>query len=644
MEEMIFDPMAWVNNNESTNGVSNQRVGEPNFRPSSPAPPSGNDDLAKVEAVVSELEKLGADITQTEPDWFRVGIALANGLGEAGHELYHRVSRLYPNYCYEECEKKWQHALKSNDGQVSISTFFFMAQQAGVDLSAIGRQFPSLPSFPQLEGNKDKNIGNPVNTGFSDKSNVFPQGEGSEGSEGFSDDEQQAPQYVETFSDKLEQEKLPSLLWDAMKTQQTPLQQDTVALGSLTVLSSISPNVFGRYGRKKVYAPFYSVINAPSASEKGQLPACEKLAEPVEREIERSNRQEREAYELAMKQYEMLDKATKKATTPPKEPPYRSSHIPLDSSATAAYQALSDNHGWGLSFETEADVLSQSLKSEYGDYSSGLRKAFHHERISYNRRKDNEHVNIAEPRWAILITCTPKQIPTLFSGNVENGMASRFMFYNQPRSVKWNDPFVCEELTIDEQFLQLGERYYRIYRKLNERRDRPIEFLFSVEQQQQFNRYFEELQLEQWSLHGDELVACVRRLGLVCFRIAMVLTVLRYEERPELLDEPSQSVVCSNDDFQTAMTIVNCLINHTGHVYANYIGTDEQQDKTGGAMMNEGEKHLFSSLSQEFTTQECKQKAKTLGIPWKTAERYIGNFISKYHIADRIKNGLYQKR
>ena len=74
------------------------------------------------------------------------------------------------------------------------------------------------------------------------------------------------------------------------------------------------------------------------------------------------------------------------------------------------------------------------------------------------------------------------------------------------------------------------------------------------------------------------------------------------------------------------------------------IGTDEQQDKTGGAMMNEGEKHLFSALGQDFTTQDCKLKAKALGIPWKTAERYIGNFISKYHIADRIKNGQYQKR
>ena len=641
--------MAWVNNNENVNGVNNQV--------------KADDDFAKAEAVVCELERLGIDITTTEPDWFRVGLALANGLGDAGGELYHRVSRLYPNYSESECEKKWQHVLKSNDGSVTFKTFFFMAQQGGVNLSDIGRQFPSLPSDPQFEGMKreiadDNNeiinevfnnqiIIPSVSLLSEDSRHASLKGEGNEGSEGNEDsatDDEQEVQYADSFSEKLDMEKLPPMLRDAMMTQNTPLQQDTVMLGSLAVLSSICPNVFGLYGRKKVYAPIYLVINAPSASEKGQLPACEKLAEPVERDIERASRQEREAYELAMRQYEQLDKATKRHKTPPKEPPHRSLHIPLDSSATAAYQALSDNHEFGLSFETEADVLSQALKSEYGNYSSGLRKAFHHECISYNRRKDNEHVSIKEPRWAILLTCTPKQIPTLFNGNVENGMASRFLFYNLPRNVKWNDPFFREELTIDEQFLRLGERFFCIYRKLNERHDQPIEFLLNNEQQELFNSYFEELQREQSSLLGDDLVASVRRLGLVCFRIAMVLTVLRYEEHPELLDEPSQSVVCSNDDFQTAMTIVNCLINHTGHVYANYIETDKQKDTVGGIMMSEAEKRLFSVLGMEFTTQDCKEKAKSLGIPWKTAERYVGFFTSRYHIAERIKNGLYRKR
>lgn len=48
----------------------------------------------------------------------------------------------------------------------------------------------------------------------------------------------------------------------------------------------------------------------------------------------------------------------------------------------ATYQALSDNHGWGVIFETEADTLTQALKTDYGDYSDGLRKAYHHEPIT----------------------------------------------------------------------------------------------------------------------------------------------------------------------------------------------------------------------------------------------------------------------
>lgn len=636
-QNMTFDPMEWVSQ-ETENIVENtpQTEAVANVQAKGrEAPPAV--ELARAEAVVSELERLGRDITQAEPDWYHVALALADGLGEAGGGLFHRVSSLYPDYSEAECEKKWQHALKSGDGRVTLASFYHMAKQAGVDLQAVARQFPSLPSFPHLE---EKNE-NPDKMGISEDFTFTNEGEGSEGSEGNSFDD--VPSYSETFSDKLDAGALPPLLRDIMATQQTAEQKDCMTLGSLTAISSVCPNVFGRYGRKKVYANIYSLINAPSASEKGQMPACEKLVEPVEREIQQNNRREREAYEAAVTQYEMLDRATRKATTPPKEPPVRSQYIPLDSSSTACYQALADNGGKGLSFETEADTLTQALKSDYGDYSSGIRKAFHHERISYNRRKENEHVNIAEPRWSILLTCTPMQIPTLLSSNVENGMSSRFMYYNLPQRLEWHDPFFREELTIDDQFQRFGERFYLIYRKLSQRKDHPIEFLLSVEQQKQFNDFFKELQLEQFSLHGDDLVACVRRLGLVCFRLAMLLTILRYEEQPQLLDLPSQSVVCSNEDFRSAMTIANVLINHTGHVYANYIGQSCQPLSKAAAPMSELEKKLYNALAQEFTTKDCRQQAKKLGIPWKTAERYTGNYISKYHIAARVKNGHYRK-
>ncbi len=40
------------------------------------------------------------------------------------------------------------------------------------------------------------------------------------------------------------------------------------------------------------------------------------------------------------------------------------------------------------------DTKCKAFKSEHGNYSDGFRKAFHHEIISYNRRKDREFVEL----------------------------------------------------------------------------------------------------------------------------------------------------------------------------------------------------------------------------------------------------------
>ena len=92
------------------------------------------------------------------------------------------------------------------------------------------------------------------------------------------------------------------------------------------------------------------------------------------------------------------------------------------------------------------------------------------------------------------------------------------------------------------------------------------------------------------------------------------------------------------------MTITNCLINHTTHVYANLLPHDNTPTSTSGLSLSATEKALFDALGIEFTTQESKLFAEKLGIPWKSAERYIGSFVSKYHIVDRIKNGQYKKK
>jgi hypothetical protein len=101
---------------------------------------------------------------------------------------------------------------------------------------------------------------------------------------------------------------------------------------------------------------------------------------------------------------------------------------------------LNDNKGIGLIFETEGDTLAQTFRSEHGNYSDGFRKAFHHEIISYNHRKDREYVELETPRLSALLSGTPKQVSTLIP-NAENGLFSRFIFTLPRDKYKKNTTF-----------------------------------------------------------------------------------------------------------------------------------------------------------------------------------------------------------
>jgi len=131
-------------------------------------------------------------------------------------------------------------------------------------------------------------------------------------------------------------------------------------------------------------------------------------------------KQEKIVYNNAKKDQPSMDE--------PQEPPMLALLMPANSSATAFFQILNDNNGAGLMFETEGDTLAQTFKSEHGNFSDGFRKAFHHETISYLRRKDREFVELENPRLSALLSGTPKQFSALIP-NAENGLFSRFIFY-----------------------------------------------------------------------------------------------------------------------------------------------------------------------------------------------------------------------
>ena len=664
----IFDPIAWAaaseNNSKSANNVNDQMITGQVQNPQ-PAVPFVGNELDKAKATVVELLRLGANIAESYDDWWECGCALAE-LGPEARDLFHQVSSQSTKYREADCEKKWQECLSKRDGRITIATFYKMAQMAGVDLSAIGRQFPSTPplrhdssnefigSKESVSGNMQMTIGNNINgykaPGVQSSFTAVQSGGGmAEMAEVSSQNVEQildASALINpTFSDKLDINNLPPIIRDAAQSQTTFEGRDKVILSMLNLASGFSPNVCGIYDRRLVFPPFYNFVVAPSGADKGIIPACLALVEPIKLEIRSRYEAARREYIKKKAAYDALSKKEKVNATEPEEPPYRSPIISVNASATAFYQDLAANDGWGAIFETEADTLTQAIKQDYGDYSSGLRKAFHHETIDYSRRKDNEHVYVDKPRMSILLTCTPGQVPLLLSPqNTENGLANRFVFYLLRKSRGWRNVFEdCEE-TLSEQMAPLGLRFKAIYNDLQAFGKEPLKFTLNEEQKIRFNQFFEPLYNEQVGLHGDELDAFVFRLGLTTYRIAMVLTILRHEEQQPRFSQQGEPLVCTENDFQTAITIASCLINHTVFVYKRLLPHTETPLSASGKPMSPQELAFLNTLLQEFTRKEFLMVARQLQMSERTAERYVGAFISDYNVVIRISTGHYRKR
>jgi hypothetical protein len=310
--------------------------------------------------------------------------------------------------------------------------------------------------------------------------------------------------------------------------------------------------------------------------------------------------------------------------------------IPANSSATAIYQTLTDCDGSGLIFESEADTLASALSTDYGNFSDGLRKAFHHEAISYNRRKDREYVEIPNPRLSLLLAGTPQQLINLIP-NTENGLFSRFLIYSPQMENRWIDVFDGGEDVDDEQYFNsLGNRFFYLYNMLRSATHKA-QFSLSVQQQQLFNSTFEQWQNELSDFFGEQITPSVRRLGLITFRIAMIFTSLRLEFSSQTLE--SKTLQCNDQDFENAIFIVESLLDHLASVFSLMPGTDKQNTQsTLLPIINV----LLQQLPAQFTRTQIMPIVETLGIPSSTAYRYLNTLIEHNKIK-RLKYNSYEK-
>lgn len=524
-----------------------------------------------IESYVSALEQSGIDITDTYEKWRDIGFAVSEEYGEAGRDYYHRISRNYSGYDHKECDEQYNKCLQAKGHGISIGTLYHHLHQVGIKPQ---QQQQVVEVLQQSEEVK-----------------------------------QPLPTIPTTVYNNI-----PTFLQQVIQPSSSNEERDILLLGALTAFSACFPKLFGVYDQSKVFSNLYLFVTAPASAGKGRLNQIKNLVNPVHKQQREQSKILKQQHQVEMATYNM-NKGKSETMEKPNKPPERMLFIPANNSVTGVYQLISDNEGRGLIFETEGDTLAQAFKSDYGNYSDGFRKAFHHETISYYRRTDREYVDIERPCLSTVLSGTPKQIQALVP-SAENGLFSRFMFYYMNIKPTWKNVFQTGIANgLDEYYDQLGKEFFELYKTL--KNNRPIEVRLTTEQQQKFNVFFEKLQTKYLNLQPDDYIATVRRLGLIAFRIIMLFSVFRIMEDGDV----NQVRYCEDIDFENTLEMISVLVKHSSKVF-NDLPIEQKEVKRA----NRKERFL-EALPYQFSRQDYLNIADKNKIPHKTAEGYITKFV-----------------
>ena len=510
------------------------------------------------EAVVERIESAQVDIAPDYNQWLSLGFALSDYLGEDGREYFHRLSRFNQKYDEQDTDKQYDNCLKARKEGITIGTFFYLAKKAGVDIGKIEVQIPAFTS--QVYDN------------------------------------------------------LPYLLQQVCDKSQSDEEADMMVLGAIVAITSTIPNVSGQYGGRKVFPNLYTYVVAPASAGKGRLALIRSLVQPIHERLRELNKLEWEQYHERLTEYKQSKDPDMEKPVPP---PHRLHIIPANTSATAMYQILHDNGGVGFMMETEGDTLTNTLTSDHGNYSDGLRKSFHNEPVSFLRRTNHEYVEVVNPKLSVLLSGTPGQVKKLIP-DAENGLFSRFMYYHLPMKPQWNDVFAdSTDVSLDEKYADLGRIWYEVYQRISE--IEQINFSFTPDQQAQFNAHFAYLHEEYFRRYGEGFLPSVRRMGLIVFKISMSLSLMRcLEYADEKVD-----FICEDVDFQTALTIGDALLEHAAKLFQTFPATLSKGTLNYWQREEEKKDQVYRELPDTFETKD----AVKIGAKHKVSERTVKRWL-----------------
>lgn len=408
-------------------------------------------------------------------------------------------------------------------------------------------------------------------------------------------------------------DNLPQFLNQGSNVFATNREKDIFLTGALTVLSGCLPTISGHYNGSKVYANLYSFVVAPAASGKGVMSWAKVLGISYHKHL-------RDTHKLLFDEYDELLKAYEKSKgqiEKPNPPPFRLLFSPADTSKASLIQTLADCGESVTMFESEADTLSGTMGKEWGGFSDLFRKAFHHEPYSYQRKTANQYIELEFPRLSVALSGTPLQVQRLIP-SAEDGLFSRFIFYVFRVEAHWQDvsPF-NRRVSLNDYFADLSDKVKCMI--LHYENEEPINFSLCEHQWRKLNESFTQRLEDVKNLVGEDALSVVKRSGLITFRIAMILSILR---KYNCNNGKPVELYCEDIDFNTAMLLTEVYLNHSLIIFSSLVKGSNQSSGV--------KKTFYDKLPSQFERKE----AGLLGSKMMISDRTVGNYLT-----DFIKNG-----
>lgn len=428
-------------------------------------------------------------------------------------------------------------------------------------------------------------------------------------------------------------EALPYILKEGSIAFSDKRKRDVFFTGAIAIISGCLPKVTGIYFQERVHPHLYTFIIAPAASGKGVLKNAKRLADKYHQQVLNASREAQKKHDAEMLDYKEMQRNRKKgepAPEKPNEPPFKIVFIPADSSHSRMIEHLQNNGGQGIICETEADTMSGAKKQVWGDYSPALRAAFHHEKITLTRKTNNEYIEINEPRLAVALSGTPAQAPKLIA-SAEDGLFSRFLFYAFKNEIVWQDPSPQSHAFVyNDHFGALSQTVMDIIGFLEQS---PTEVQLQPGQWQILNTTFSGILSEVTIFTSEEASGVVYRLGLITFRLCMIFSALRKFENGEVTD----TIYCTDEDFNTALTIAQTYLQHSILMFNNL----PKQNEVMSFQSGDSKRKFFEALPEEFT----RKQATELGSQFKLSPRSVDEILKTATGVSltKLKAGLYRK-